>query len=38
MNDAFKAAGQPNTTTSESLLKLSQSLWRSNHGQRVSPI
>ena len=33
MNDVFKPAGQPNTTTRASLLKLNQSLRRTNHGQ-----
>ena len=33
MNDVFKPAGQPNTTTSASLLKLNQTLRRTNHGQ-----
>ena len=33
MNDVFKPDGQPNTTTSASLLKLNQTLRRTNHGQ-----
>ena len=33
MNDVFEPAGQPNTTTRASLLKLSQPLRRTNHGQ-----
>ena len=33
MNDAFKPAGQLNTITRASLLKLSQPLRRTNHGQ-----
>ena len=33
MNDVFKPAGQPNTTTRASLLKLNQPLRRTNHGQ-----
>ena len=32
MNDVLKTAGQPNTTTWASLLKLSQPLRRTNHG------
>ena len=42
MNDVFKPAGQPNTTTRVSLLKLNQSLRRTNHGQNnisyIAPI
>ena len=42
MNDIFKAAGQPNTITGASLLKLSQPLRRTNHGQNnisyIAPI
>ena len=42
MNDVFKPAGQPNTTTRVSLLKLNQPLLRTNHGQNnisyISPI
>lgn len=34
MNDAFKPAGQDNTTTGASLLKLNQLLQRTNHGQK----
>ena len=33
MYDIFKPAGQPNTTTRASLLKLNQPLWITNHGQ-----
>ena len=33
MNNEFKPAGQPNTTTRASLLKLKQHLLRTNHGQ-----
>ena len=33
MSDVFKPAVQPNTTTRASLLKLSQPLRRTNHGQ-----
>ena len=33
MNDVFKPAGQPNTTTKAPLLKLNQPLRRTNHGQ-----
>ena len=33
MSDAFKSAGQPNTTTRAYLLKLSQPLQRTNHSQ-----
>ena len=33
MNDVFKPAGQPNTTTRASLQKLNQPLGRTNHGQ-----
>ena len=32
MNDVLKTAGQPNTTTRASLLKLNQPLRRTNHG------
>ena len=32
--DVFKPAGQPNTTTKASLLKLNQPLRRTNHGQK----
>ena len=35
MSDVFKPAGQPNTTTRASLLKLSQPLRRTNHGQNI---
>ena len=35
MNDVFKPAGHPNTTTSASLLKLNQPLQRTNHGQNI---
>ena len=42
MNDVFKPAGQPNTTTRASLLKLNQPLRRTNHDQNnisyVGPI
>ena len=42
MNDVFKPVGQPNTTTRASLLKLSQPLRRTNHGQNnisyIAPI
>ena len=34
MNDVFVPAGQPNTTTRASLLKLNQTLRRNNHGQK----
>ena len=34
MNDAFKPADQPNTTTRASLLKLNQPLRRTNHDQK----
>ena len=34
MKDVFKPAGQPNTTTWASLLKLNQPLWRTNHGHK----
>ena len=34
MNDVFKPAGQPNTATRGSLLKLRQPLRRTNHGQK----
>ena len=33
MNDVFQPAGQPNTTTRASLLKLNQPLRITNHGQ-----
>ena len=40
--NVFKPAGQPNTTTRASLLKLNQSLRRTNHGQNnisyITPI
>ena len=35
MNDVFKTAGRPNTTTKASLLKLNQPLRRTNHGQNI---
>ena len=42
MTDVFKPAGQPNTTTRASLLKLNQPLRRTNHGQNnisyIAPI
>ena len=42
MNDVFKPAGQLNTTTRASLLKLNQPLRRTNHGQNnisyITPI
>ena len=42
MNDVFKPAGQPNTTTRASLLKLNRSLRRTNHSQNnisyIAPI
>ena len=42
MSDVFKQTGQPNTTTRVSLLKLSQPLRRTNHGQNnisyIAPI
>ena len=42
MNDGFKPGGQPNTTTRASLLKLNQSLRRTNYGQKnifyIAPI
>ena len=42
MNDVFKPAGQPNTTTRVSLLKLNQPLRRTNHAQNniscIAPI
>ena len=42
MNDGFKPGGQPNTTTRASLLKLNQSLRRTNHAQNnisyIAPI
>ena len=34
MKDVFKPAGQPNTTTWASLLKLNQPLQRTNHGHK----
>ena len=34
MNDAFKPAGQHTTNTSTSLLKLSQPLQKTSHGQK----
>ena len=34
MNDVFKPAGQPNTNTRASLLKLNQPLHRTNHDQK----
>ena len=37
MNDVFEVAGQPNTTTRASLLKLNQPLCRTNHGQKSNP-
>ena len=41
-SNVFKPAGQPNTTTRASLLKLNQLLRRTNHGQRnisyIAPI
>ena len=36
MNDVLKPAGQPNSTTKASLLKLNQPLRRTNHGQNIS--
>ena len=33
VSDVFKPAGQPNTSTRASLMKLSQPLQRTNHGQ-----
>ena len=33
--NVFKPAGQPNTTTRASLLKLNQPLQRTNHGQNI---
>ena len=33
MNNVFKPAGQPNTTTRASLLKLKEHLLSTNHGQ-----
>ena len=33
-NDVFKPAGQRNTTTGASLLKLNQRLQKTNHGRR----
>ena len=42
MNDVLKSAGQPNTTTRASLLKLNKPLERTNHGQKnisyIAPI
>ena len=42
MNDVFELAGQPNTTTRASLLRLNQPLRRTNHGQNnisyIAPI
>ena len=42
MNDVYKPAGQPNTTTRAPLLKLNQPLRRTNHGQNnisyIAPI
>ena len=42
MNDVFKPAGQPSTTTRASLLELNQLLRRTNHGQNnisnIAPI
>ena len=42
MNDVFKPAGQPNTTTRASLLKLNQPFQTTNHGQNnifyIAPI
>ena len=42
MNDVFKPAGQSNTATRASLLKLNQYLRRTNHGQNnifyIAPI
>ena len=42
MSDVFKPAGQPNTTSRASMLKLSQPLRRTNHGQNnisyIAPI
>ena len=34
MNDAFKLAGQNTTATRTSLLKLTQPLRKTNHGQK----
>ena len=34
MNDVFKPAGEPNTTTTAFLLNLNQPLGRTNHGQK----
>ena len=34
MNDAFKLAGQPNTTTRTSQQKLNQPLQKTHHGQK----
>ena len=38
MNDPFKPADQPNTTTRASWLKLNQPLRRTNHGHNISYI
>ena len=38
MNDVFKPAGQPNTTTRASLLKLNQPLRRTYHDQNIISI
>ena len=38
MNDVFKPAGQHNTTTRASLLKLNQPLRRTYHGQNIISI
>ena len=42
MNDVFKEAGWSDTTTKASLLKLNQTLWRTNHSQNnisyIAPI
>ena len=38
MDDVFKPAGQPNTTTTASLLKLNQPLRKTYHSQKVLPI
>ena len=35
MNDVFKPANQPNTTTRASLLKLNQRVRRTNRGQNI---
>ena len=34
MNDVFKPAGEPDTTTRTSLLKLNQPLQKTNHGKK----